>query len=142
MLAIQDIQRMIPHRYPFLLVDRIVEWEEGKRAVGWKQVAGTEPYFGGHGAAPSVVPGVLLVEALAQVGGIAISSREGNHTKLGLLASIDNCSFPHTVHLGDEVRLEFEVNRIKGHIVKGKGIAFVNQIIVCETEIMFALSTI
>lgn len=142
MLNINQIKELIPHRYPFLLVDRIIEIEETKRAVGIKNVTINEPFFNGHFPEYPVMPGVLIVEALAQVGGIAMFKKEDNSRKIGLMAGIDNCRFKQQVKPGDQLLLDFEVTRIKGQIVKGKGIATVNGELVCEAEIMFAFSTI
>lgn len=142
MLNINQIIELIPHRYPFLLVDRIIEIVEGKKAVGIKNVTINEPYFLGHFPGHPVMPGVLIVEALAQVGGIAMSNVESNDHKIGLLTGIDNCRFKKQVKPGDQLHLEFEVTRIKGQIVKGTGIAMVNNELVCEVEIMFAFNSI
>jgi 3-hydroxyacyl-[acyl-carrier-protein] dehydratase len=141
MLNINQIKEQIPHRYPFLLVDKIIEIEENKRAVGIKNVTINESFFNGHFPEFPVMPGVLIVEALAQVGGIAMFKTDDNSIRIGLLAGIDNCRFKKQVKPGDQLLLEFEVIRIKGQIVKGKGIATVNDELVCETDIMFALST-
>lgn len=140
MFDIEKIKEVIPHRYPFLLVDRILEIDEGKKAVGIKNVTINEPYFIGHFPDYPVMPGVLIVEALAQVGGIVAS--KGESSKIGLLTGIDNCRFKRQVKPGDQLILTFEVTRIKGQIVKGKGVATVNNELVCETEIMFAFSSI
>ncbi|KAA1180545.1 3-hydroxyacyl-ACP dehydratase FabZ [Paenibacillus sp. B2(2019)] len=142
MFDIERIKEIIPHRNPFLLVDRILEINEGKRAVGIKNVTINEPYFLGHFPDYPVMPGVLIVEALAQVGGIAMSNVESSHHKIGLLTGIDNCRFKRQVKPGDQLLLEFEVIRIKGQIVKGKGVATVDNELVCESEIMFAFSSI
>ncbi|KAA1184958.1 3-hydroxyacyl-ACP dehydratase FabZ [Paenibacillus sp. B2(2019)] len=142
MFDIERIKEIIPHRNPFLLVDRILEINEGKRAVGIKNVTINEPYFLGHFPDYPVMPGVLIVEALAQVGGIAMSNVESNNHKIGLLTGIDNCRFKRQVKPGDQLLLVFDVIRIKGQIVKGKGIATVNNELVCESEIMFAFSSI
>lgn len=140
MLDINQIKDLIPHRYPFLLVDRILEIVEGKKAVGIKNVTFNEPYFLGHFPDYPVMPGVLIVEALAQVGGIAMSNVESNNPKIGLLTGIDNCRFKKQVKPGDQLYLEFEVTRTKGQIVKGTGVAMVNNELVCEAEIMFAFN--
>ncbi|AIQ24566.1 MULTISPECIES: 3-hydroxyacyl-ACP dehydratase FabZ [unclassified Paenibacillus] len=142
MIDIERIKEIIPHRNPFLLVDRILEINEGKRAVGIKNVTINEPYFLGHFPDYPVMPGVLIVEALAQVGGVAMSNVESNNHKIGLLTGIDNCRFKRQVKPGDQLHLVFDVIRIKGQIVKGKGVATVNNELVCESEIMFAFSSI
>lgn len=139
MLDIQQIQAIIPHRYPFLLVDRILEVEEGKRAVGLKNVSANEQFFVGHFPEYPVMPGVLIVEALAQVGAVAMLMKEENRGRLAFFTGIDNCRFKKQVKPGDQLRLEVEIIRAKGPIGKGKGIATVDGELVCETEIMFAL---
>jgi 3-hydroxyacyl-[acyl-carrier-protein] dehydratase len=139
MLDIQQIKEIIPHRYPFLLVDRVLEIEEGKRAVGIKNVTGNEEFFNGHFPNYPVMPGVLIVEALAQVGAVAMLKKEENRGRLAFFTGIDNCRFKKQVKPGDQLRLEVEIIRAKGPIGKGKGIATVNGELVCETEIMFAL---
>ncbi|MFD5019798.1 3-hydroxyacyl-ACP dehydratase FabZ [Paenibacillus sp. NPDC058367] len=142
MIDIERIKEIIPHRNPFLLVDRILEINVGKRAVGIKNVTINEPYFLGHFPDYPVMPGVLIVEALAQVGGVAMSNVESNNHKIGLLTGIDNCRFKRQVKPGDQLLLVFDVIRIKGQIVNGKGVATVNNELVCESEIMFAFSSI
>ncbi|GIN20330.1 3-hydroxyacyl-[acyl-carrier-protein] dehydratase FabZ [Siminovitchia fordii] len=138
-MDIQEIKEIIPHRYPFLLVDRILEIEEGKRAVGIKNVTANEEYFNGHFPDYPVMPGVLIVEALAQVGAVAMLKREENRGKLAFFTGIDKCRFKRQVKPGDQLHLEVEIIRVKGPIGKGKGVARVGEEIVCETEIMFAL---
>jgi 3-hydroxyacyl-[acyl-carrier-protein] dehydratase len=142
MLDIAKIEKIIPHRYPFLLVDRILEFSEGKRAVGIKNVTINEPYLLGHFPGYPVMPGVLIVEALAQVGGIAMSNGESSSHKIGLLTGIDSCRFKRQVKPGDQLLLEFEITRAKGQIVKGKGVATVDDELACEAEIMVAFSSI
>lgn len=139
MLDIQQIKEIIPHRYPFLLVDQILEIEEGKRAVGLKNVTVNEPFFQGHFPDYPVMPGVLIVEALAQVGAAAMLIKEENKGKIGLFAGIDNCRFKRQVKPGDQLRLEVEIIRIKGPIGKGKAVATVNGELACEAEITFAI---
>lgn len=140
MLNIGQIQEIIPHRPPFLLVDKIVEIEEGKRAVGIKNVTINEPFFVGHFPEYAVMPGVLIAEALAQVGAIAMLKLESNRGKLGFLAGMDGFRFRGQVVPGDTLRLEVEITRLKGMIGKGKAIATVDGNVVAEGEIMFALS--
>lgn len=139
MLDIQQIQAIIPHRYPFLLVDRILEIEEGKRAVGIKNVSANEAFFAGHFPEYPVMPGVLIVEALAQVGAVVLLQSEENRGRLAFFAGIDNCRFKRQVKPGDQIRLEVEILRARGAIGKGKGTATVDGELVCETELMFAL---
>ncbi|GAB0168028.1 3-hydroxyacyl-ACP dehydratase FabZ [Lysinibacillus sp. CTST325] len=141
MLDIQQIQEVIRHRYPFLLVDRVLELEEGKRAVAIKNVTINEEFFNGHFPNYPVMPGVLIVEALAQVSAIIMLTKEGNQGRLGLLAGIDNCRFKKQVKPGDQLRLEVEITRLKGAIGKGRGIATVDGEIACETELIFAFGS-
>lgn len=138
-MDIEQIKETIPHRYPFLLVDKILEVEEGKRVVGQKNVTINEPFFQGHFPDYPVMPGVLIVEALAQVGAIAVLGMEENEGKLGFLAGIDRCRFKRQVKPGDQLTLEVEITRMRGPIGKGKGIATVDGEIACEAEIMFAI---
>ncbi|MFB7138240.1 MULTISPECIES: 3-hydroxyacyl-ACP dehydratase FabZ [unclassified Bacillus (in: firmicutes)] len=139
MLDIKAIKEILPHRYPFLLVDRIIEHEEGKRAVGIKNVTANEEFFNGHFPDYPVMPGVLIVEALAQVGGVAALSLEQNKGKLALFAGIDNCRFKKQVVPGDQLRLEVELVKMRGPIGKGKAVATVDGQIACEAELTFAL---
>ena len=140
MLNTNEIQEILPHRPPFLLVDRIIELEEGKRAVGIKNVTINEPFFTGHFPGYPVMPGVLITEALAQVGAVAILNVESNRGKIGFLAGLDGFRFRGQVVPGDTLLLEVDVIRMKGSIGKGRAIAKVEDKIVAEGEIMFALS--
>lgn len=139
-MDIKEIQEIIPHRYPFLLVDRIVEIEEGKRAVGIKNVTANEPFFQGHFPGYPVMPGVLIAEALAQVAAVAMLKLEANRGKIGFYAGIDNFRFRRQVVPGDQLRLEVEFTKLRGQIAKAKGIATVDGEIAAEGEMMFALS--
>lgn len=138
MLDTQKIMDVIKHRYPFLLMDKILELEEGKRAVGIKNVTTNEEFFNGHFPNYPVMPGVLIVEALAQVSAVAMLTKDGNKGRLGLLAGIDNCRFKKQVKPGDQIKLEVEITRLKGPIGKGKGIATVDGELVCELDLIFA----
>lgn len=138
-MDIQQIKDVIPHRYPFLLVDKVTEVEEGKRIVGYKNVTINEPFFQGHFPEHSVMPGVLILEALAQVGAIAVLGMEENKGKIGFLAGVDKCRFKKQVVPGDQLKLEVEITRMKGPIGKGKGTATVNGELACKAEIMFAI---
>ncbi|MCM3271445.1 3-hydroxyacyl-ACP dehydratase FabZ [Paenibacillus elgii] len=139
MLDAAQIQKIIPHRYPFLLVDRILETEVGVRAVGIKNVTINEPFFQGHFPEYPVMPGVLIIEALAQVGGVALLQMEGNQGKIGMLTGVDNFRFRGQVKPGDTLTLEVVVTRMKGIIGKGQATAKVEGKVVAEGEIMFAL---
>lgn len=135
----EEIKDVIPHRYPFLLVDKILEIEEAKRVVGIKNVTINEPFFQGHFPEYPVMPGVLIVEAMAQVGAIAVLNMEENKGKIGFLAGIDKCRFKRQVKPGDQLRLEMEIIRMKGPVGKGKGRATVDGELACEAEITFAV---
>jgi 3-hydroxyacyl-[acyl-carrier-protein] dehydratase len=141
-LAVVDaegIQRILPHRYPFLLVDRVVELVPPHRAVGIKQVTVNEPFFQGHFPGYPVMPGVLIVEALAQVGGVAVLSSEDYRDKLALFAGIDNVRFKRQVRPGDTLRLEVELRQIRRGVGMGSGTATVEGELACRGDIMFAL---
>lgn len=140
MLDINQIQEIIPHRYPFLLIDRIEEVEEGKRAVGIKNVTMNEPHFAGHFPGFPVMPGVLIVEALAQVGAVAILKCEQYRGKIAMFAGINELRFRGQVYPGDTLRLEVEITRMKGIVGKGQATAKVDGKVVAEGEIMFALT--
>ena len=140
-LESHEIQRYIPHRYPFLLVDRIIELEPGKRAVGIKNVTRNEPFFQGHFPDLPIMPGVLMIEALAQVGAIAIATLDGYSDKLGLFAGIDGVRFRRTVTPGDTLKLEVVMTRLRGSIGKGQAKAWVGEELAVEIESLFFAMT-
>ena len=135
----EGIQQILPHRYPFLLVDRVIEITPPHRAVGIKHVTVNEPFFQGHFPGYPVMPGVLIVEAMAQVGGVAVLSAEDYRDKLALFAGIDNVRFKRQVRPGDTLRLEVELQQIRRGIGMGSGTATVEGELACHGDIMFAL---
>jgi 3-hydroxyacyl-[acyl-carrier-protein] dehydratase len=135
-----DIQRIIPHRFPFLLVDRIVEMTPGQRAVGIKSVSMGEPFFQGHFPNYPVMPGVLIVEAIAQVGAVLMLSDDEYKDKMAFFAGIDNVRFKRQVKPGDVLRLEVEIGQIRRSIGTGTGQATVDGELACRGEFMFALA--
>ena len=127
-----QIKQIIPHRQPFLLIDKVVEYEEGQRCVAIKQVSGNEPFFQGHFPEYAVMPGVLITEALAQTGAVAILNSEENKGKIALFAGIDKCRFKRQVVPGDTLTLEVEITKIKGPIGKGNAKATVDGQLACR----------
>ncbi|MGI6038569.1 MAG: 3-hydroxyacyl-ACP dehydratase FabZ [Limnochordia bacterium] len=140
MLDINDIQRILPHRYPFLLVDRIIEVEQGKRAVGLKNVTINEPFFQGHYPDYPVMPGVLIVEAMAQVGGIAMLGSEPEKAQVPLFAGIDGVRFRKTVRPGDQLVIEAQVLRARKTSGKVEGRVLVDGELVAQGELLFFLA--
>ena len=122
-LGIKEIQEIIPHRHPFLLIDFIDELEPGVRAVGYKSITFNEPQFNGHFPGQPVMPGVLMIEALAQVGAVAILSLPENKGKTAFFVSINNAKFKQMVLPGDRLKLECEIIKRKGPIGVGKAVA-------------------
>ena len=132
---IEDIMRVLPHRYPFLLVDRILEIEENKRVVGIKNVTINEPFFQGHFPGHPIMPGVLIVEAMAQVGGmLLLGTLEEPDTKAVYFMSIDNIKFRKPVRPGDQIVFEVEMIQVRGNIAKTRGVAKVDGEVVAEAE--------
>ncbi len=125
-LEAADIMRILPHRYPFLLVDRIVELEPGVRAVGIKSVSANEPQFTGHFPGRPIMPGVLMVEALAQTAGVAVLTLDAYRGKLGLFAGIDELRFRRLVQPGDQLRLEVTVEKLRGMFGRVQAVASVD----------------
>ncbi len=138
-LDVRAIQQIIPHRYPILLVDRIVELEPGQRAVGLKNVSANEWFFEGHFPDNPIMPGVLIVEALAQTGAVAALSAEEFSGKLGLFAGIDGVRFRRQVVPGDQLRLEVEMERLRRGIGRAAATATVDGETAAEGRLTFAL---
>ncbi len=137
-----EIEAIIPHRYPFLLVDRIVEIEDGKSAVGIKSVTANEWFFQGHFPGRKLMPGVLIVEALAQVAAVALLKGIDAGSKLPVFAGIDSMRFRRPVGPGDQLRLEFTLEKMRGPVGRGRVRATVEGKVAAEGVITFALADI
>jgi 3-hydroxyacyl-[acyl-carrier-protein] dehydratase len=134
-----QIKELLPHRYPFLLVDRVTYVEPGQKAVGYKNLTANEQFFEGHFPFRPIMPGVLMVEALAQLGCVALLMKDEFKNSLGVFTGIENLKFRTMVTPGDRLDLEVELIKMKGPLGKLKGIARVGDKIACEGEISFAL---
>jgi 3-hydroxyacyl-[acyl-carrier-protein] dehydratase len=141
MIEIKEIMNILPHAYPFLLVDRIVEMELGKRIVGIKNVTYNEPFFSGHFPNRPIMPGVLIVEAMAQTAGVLAfkSMADENQKKPVYFLGMDNVRFRKPVIPGDQLRLELEVTRHRQSIWGFKGKAFVDGKLVAEADLLAML---
>lgn len=136
-LDTKQIMEILPHRAPFLLVDRIEELEPGKRAVGRKAVTYNEPFFAGHFPQEPVMPGVLICEALAQVGAVALLSQEEFRGRIALFGGMNHARFRQKVVPGDVLRLETELVKLKGPVGVGKAVASVDGRVCAEAELTF-----
>lgn len=139
-LNIDQIEAILPHRYPFLLVDRITECVPGESAKGVKCVTANEPFFQGHFPGFKVMPGVLIIEALAQVGAVAILTEPGSEGKLALFGGIKNARFKRQVRPGDVLELECRLTARKGPVGFGTAEARVEGKLACKAELTFALT--
>lgn len=139
-LTIKEIMDIIPHRQPFLLVDRVENLEPGIKATGYKNVTYNEPYFAGHFPEEPVMPGVLIIEALAQVGAVIILSKEENKGKIAFFGGISKAKFRKKVCPGDVLRLECEIIKSKGPVGVGLAKAYVGDKLAASAEISFAIS--
>ena len=135
----KDIMEIIPHRSPFLLIDTIEELEEGKRAVGKKCVSFNEPYFAGHFPGNPVMPGVLIIEAMAQVGAVAMLGMEEWKGKTAYFVGIDKAKFKNKVLPGDVLMIETKIVKVKGPIGMGEATATVNGKLCAKAELTFAI---
>lgn len=138
-LEASEILKILPHRYPFMLVDRIIEHDlEKGRIVGLKNLTFNELFFQGHFPGNPVMPGVLQMEAMAQVAGVMLNSRKGNEGKVAYFMSMNNVKFRRTVIPGDQLRIEIEAVRLRTRMATVKGKAFVDGEVVSEGELTFA----
>ena len=135
MISVKEIMDLLPHRYPFLLVDRILELDSGKRIVGIKNVTINEPFFHGHFPGHPVMPGVLIIESMAQVGGILALKALGGEKRLAYFAGIDNAKFRRPVVPGDQLRIEVDVTAHKGPVWKMHGVAKVGDAVAAKADV-------
>jgi len=138
-LDINQIQAILPHRFPFLLVDRVLDLDPGRKAVAIKNVTINEAFFQGHSPGHPIMPGVLIIEAMAQVGGIIMLDNPDNKDKIAYFMSIDEAKFRKPVTPGDQIRFEVEVVKWKSRYGQVAGKAFVNDALVCEADLKFTL---
>jgi 3-hydroxyacyl-[acyl-carrier-protein] dehydratase len=138
-LGREQIEAILPHRDPFLLIDEVVELEPGERVVARKQVRGDEWWFAGHFPGRPVMPGVLIVEAMAQTGAVAVLSQEENRGRIAFFGGIDNVRFKRIVEPGDELELECTLEAVRGPIGKGKATAKVDGKLAARGTLTFAV---
>jgi 3-hydroxyacyl-[acyl-carrier-protein] dehydratase len=134
-----EIMQVIPHRYPFLLIDRVLELEQGRRVVAVKNVTANEPQFTGHFPERPIMPGVLMVEAMAQAGAVAVLSLPENRGKLALFAGIDECRFRRTVVPGDTLRIEVVVDKLARLFGRARATATVGDEVAVEAVLSFVI---
>lgn len=139
-IDINKIRGVLPHRYPFLLIDRVVYIEPGSKAKGYKNITANEPFFQGHFPGNPIMPGVLILECMAQLGCIAMLMKEEYKNMIGLFAGIDSVRFKRPVIPGDRLDLSVELLKLKGQIGKFKGEAKVGDALAAEAEVLFALA--
>ncbi len=139
LLEQKEILKLLPHRYPFLLVDKILEIEPQKRAIGIKNVTMNEPFFQGHFPGNPIMPGVLILEAMAQVCALTVKYQSDDQDKLGVFTGINNCKIRKMVVPGDTLRIEIEMTRLRKSIGKAEAKAYVGEELACEAELSFAM---
>ncbi len=139
MFDINQIKTMLPHRYPFLLVDRVLELVPKQRLVALKNVTVNESFFNGHFPEKPVMPGVLIIESMAQAAGLVMLSEEEHKGKVPYFTGIDNARFRKTIVPGDQIIIEIDVIRIKGNVGRAKAIAKVDNQVATEAELMFVM---
>ena len=140
-LTTQEIMKIIPHRHPFLLIDKVEDYVPGQYAVAYKNFTYDEYFFRGHFPEYPIVPGVITVEALAQAGAVAILSREDFKGKIAVFAGIDKCKFKQAIVPGDTVRLETRIAAVKGPVGLGEAVATVNGKVAVQATLKFAILT-
>ncbi|HHU50973.1 MAG TPA: 3-hydroxyacyl-ACP dehydratase FabZ [Firmicutes bacterium] len=141
MVEINKIKKLLPHRYPFLMVDRVLSFEPQKKIVALKNVTVNEEFFNGHFPQRPVMPGVLIIESMAQVAGLVMLVEDEHKGKIPFFTGIDNARFRRPVVPGDQLILEIDVVRIKGNVGKVKGRALVGDELAAEAELMFVLGS-
>ena len=140
MLTAEQVRTILPHREPFLYIDRVTELEPGRRAVGEKDVLGSESFFAGHFPGFPVMPGVLMIEAMAQCGAVAVLSCPEYEGKIPLFAGIDGARFRRVVRPGDRLVIEVEIVRMRSGVGKGRGVVRVGGEVAAEAELMFKVA--
>ena len=135
----EQIEQILPHRDPFLLIDEVIELDPGKRVVARRAVRAEDPWFAGHFPGRPVMPGVLIVEAMAQTGAIAILFEEANRGKIAFFAGIDDCRFKRVVEPGDVLTLTCEIAEMRGPIGRGKATAYVGDTLAARGTLTFAV---
>lgn len=134
-----EIERILPHREPFLLIDEVLELEPGRRVVARREVRADDPWFAGHFPGRPVMPGVLIVEAMAQTGAVAVLAEEENRGKIAFFAGIDDCRFKRVVEPGDTLVLTCEIDQVRGPIGRGKATAHVGDQLAARGTLTFAV---
>ena len=135
----REIEEILPHRDPFLLIDEVLELEPGRRVVARREVRAEDPWFAGHFPGRPVMPGVLIVEAMAQTGAVAVLVEEQNRGKIAFFAGIDDCRFKRVVEPGDELMLACEIDTVRGPIGRGKATAHVGRELAARGTLTFAV---
>lgn len=135
----EQIKQILPHRDPFLLIDEVIELDPGKRVVARRAVRAEDPWFAGHFPGRPVMPGVLIVEAMAQTGAIAVLFEEANRGKIAFFAGIDDCRFKRIVEPGDTLTLTCEIAEMRGPIGRGKATAYVGDVLAARGTLTFAV---
>jgi 3-hydroxyacyl-[acyl-carrier-protein] dehydratase len=134
-----EIEQILPHREPFLLIDEVLELEPGRRVVARREVRADDPWFAGHFPSRPVMPGVLIVEAMAQTGAVAVLAEEENRGKIAFFAGIDDCRFKRVVEPGDVLTLTCEIDQVRGPIGRGKATAYVGDQLAARGTLTFAV---